>query len=565
MWRALRRWTLRAVFAVSEQFLSAIGRRRSYGVLTLDLGGDLAEDGAERRLFGLLRRAATDYLAVISLLRWAREDPRLSAVLIRLDALDVSWARLQGLRRSLQKLRHAGKRVSVHLERAGVGEYYLAAAADQISLTPNGTLDITGLSSESVFVFDALKKVGVEADVIQMGSFKSAGEMFTRRDMSPPHLEMMESLIDDLYVQLVDGIAAGRGLEPVAARALIDRGPFVAQEALSAKLVDEIAYADEVEKRLVEACDDATVIDRPAYAGRRGREIRRQVLRAGRGSFALLHIGGTIKSGESIPGLNGANAVGSSTVAAALKDLREREDIRAIVVRVDSPGGSGAASDLIWHELIRTRDRKPVVVSMGDVAASGGYYVALAGTSIFAEPGSITGSIGVIAGKANLRGLYDKLGVTKQLVTRGRHASIFSDYVGLEGEARERIQTQAAAFYTDFVGKVAESRQLSPEAAAGCAEGRVWTGRQAWTRGLVDEIGGLEEAIDAAKRLAGVPDDQPVSLERFPKPRRLWKVPLDLGLPAQGHLAEVLNALSPWQFILRDRIWALLPFQMRFF
>ncbi len=206
-----------------------------------------------------------------------------------------------------------------------------------------------------------------------------------------------------------------------------------------------------------------------------------------------------------------------------------------------------------------------MVTSFGDVAASGGYYVALTGTPIFAESGTITGSIGVVAGKANLRGLYDRIGVSKELVSRGRHASLYSDYVPLDDAARERIHQQALAFYDDFVAKVSEFRRLSPEAAATSAEGRVWTGRQAWTRGLVDEIGGLEEAFAAAKGLAGISADQPISVERFPKPRRLWKVSVDLNLPSQGRLAGLMNVLLPWQFLLRERVWAVLPFRLRFF
>ncbi len=565
MWRALQRRGSLFLLALSEFVLAVAGRRRPYGVLSIGLRGDLAEEGGERRILGFVRRSTTDYLSLISLLRWAREDARLAAVFISCDDVRASWARLQGLRRAVQRLREAGKHVWVHLNTAGVHEYYLASAAEHISLAPTATLNVTGLSSEAVFFLDALRKVGVEAEVIQMGRYKAAGESFTRRDMSPAHREMMESLIDDLYSQLVDGIGAGRGLEPGAVRELLDRGPFVAREALEAGLIDRLAYEDEVESHLVEACSSAPLIDRPAYAKRRGREIRREVLRRGRGTLGILHICGTIKMGESIPGPEGTAAVGSASVAAALKQLRERGDVRALVVRVASPGGSVVASDLMWREIVRTREKKPVVVSFGDVAASGGYYVALGGSPVLAEPGSITGSIGVIAGKASLRGLYDRIGVTKELVSRGRHAALYSDYAPLGSEERARIRAEAEAFYEGFIGKVAEARRLSPGAVAAAGEGRVWSGRQAWTRGLVDEMGGLEEALDAAKKSIGVPVDEPIALERFPKPRRLWRLSVDLNLPAPWHLTESLTTLSPLRYIWRERVWAVLPFQLRFF
>jgi protease-4 len=565
VWRTVRRLIAVGFISVSEWILARFGRRKPYGVLTIELAGDIAEDATDQRLFGFLRRQTSDYLTLVTLLRWARDDGNLVGVLIRCDDLDANWARLQGLRRSLERLRAAGKRVWVHLERAGVREYYLASVAEQVSLTPAATLDVTGLSSEAVFLFDALEKVGIRADVVQMGRYKSAGETFTRRDMSGPHREMLESLVDDLYNQLAEAVAAGRRLDASALRDLLGRGPFVADEAREHGLIDAVGHADEVEKRLVEACGGAATIDRAAYAARRGRAMRREALRRQRATFALLHIGGTIKPGESVPGPGGARATGSTTVAAALEQVRKRTDVAALIVRVTSPGGSVLGSDLIWREIARTRETKPVVVSFGDVAASGGYYVALAGNSVLAEAGTITGSIGVIAGRANLRGLYDRIGVSKTLISRGRNAALYSDYAELDDEGRARIHAQADSFYRDFVGKVATARGLTADAAAAVAEGRVWTGRQALEHGLVDELGGLEEAFAAAKRAAHLAADEPVSVERFPKPRRLWKVSVDLNLPNQGAFAELLSAIPSLRFLLRERVWAVLPFQLRFF
>jgi protease-4 len=565
VWRTIRRLFAVGFIRSSEWILTRFGRRPPYGILTLELTGELAEEGSEHRILGLLRRRTADYFALITLLRWARTDARLGGLLIRCNDVQASWARLQGLRRSLERLRAAGKQVWVHLERAGVREYYLASAADCISLAPAATLDVTGLSSEAVFVLDALEKLGVQADVVQMGRYKSAGETFTRREMSGPHREMLESLVDDLYSQLVDAVAGGRRRDPAAMRDALGRGPFVAAEARDAGLIDSVGYADEIEKALVDACGGAATIERAAYVARRGRAMRLEAVRRARATFAFLHIGGMIKPGDSVPGREGTSATGAATVAAALERVRTRLDIDALVVRIASPGGSVLGSDLIWRELMRVRDAKPVVVSCGDVAASGGYYVALAGTPLIAEAGTITGSIGVIAGKASLRGLYQRLGIAKELVSRGRNAALYSDYAPLDDEGRARIHAQADAFYRDFVAKVAQARGFSDEAAFAVAEGRVWTGRQAIERGLIDEIGGIEEAFAAAKRAAGVAVDEPVTVERFPKPRRLWRVAVDVNLPNHGALAELLPTASSLRFLLRERVWAVLPFQLRFF
>lgn len=557
----LRRYGLLAYLNLSEALLRSFGRRSAYGVLTLDIAGDLPEEPVEHRLLGLAQHAREDYFDVLALLRWAREDPDLRGVLVRCGSLRTGWARVQELRRSLTALRAAGKTVWVHLTQAGMREYLLASAAQQVMLAPAGSLDVAGLSSEVTFVAGTLKKLGIEAEVIQMGKYKSAGETFTRSDMSEPHREMVESLIDDLYGQIVDAIADGRRMSSAGVRATLDSGPFMAREAQERGLVDALAYADEAEEKLVAHCDGAATIEKRDYLARRGRVVRRNVLRHSRTCIGVLHLTGTVKMGESIPGLDAASASGAAAVARDLKELREREDVGAVVIRVASPGGSGLASDLMWHEVMRTRQRKPVVVSFGDVAASGGYYVGVAGKPIVAEGGTITGSIGVIAGKALLRGLYEQVGVTKELVTRGRHAALYSDYVPLGAEERERLQTEAEFFYADFVDKVATGRQLSADAVAAVAGGRVWSGRQALQHGLIDQLGGIERAIDEAKVLAGLAPSDLILVERYPKPKRLWKLSFNLS-PMQGRL----TTLAPWlRFVAGERVWAVLPFHFRFF
>ncbi len=560
MWRQLRRYGALGWWHLSEALLKLLRRRPAYGILKLRLAGDLAEEPIEYRLLGVSRRTRGDYLSWVALLRWAREDPHLRAVLVCCDELHTGWAKVQELHRSLRALRAAGKTVWVHLAHAGIHEYVLAAAADRVLLAPSGTLGVVGLSSEVTFFAGALNKLGVEAEVVHMGKYKSAAEIFTRTAMSEPHREMVEGLVHDLYDQIVGLIAAGRRMDRAQINTLLDAGPFVAREAQRVGLIDGLLYEDEAEEQIGAHCDHAASIEMADYISRRSKLVRREVLRHGGAAIGLLNISGTVKTGESIPGPETASACGATTMARDLKELRERDDIGAVVVRISSPGGSGLASDLIWHEVVRTRQTKPVVVSFGDVAASGGYYVGVAGSPVIAEAGTITGSIGVVAGKALLRGLYDRLGITKQVVNQGRHAALYSDYVPLGDEGRQLLQTEAEFFYTDFVQKVASGRHLSETAVAAAAEGRVWTGRQAHALGLVDQLGGLEQALDDAKVLMGRAPGELVAVERYPKPKRPWRVSLQLNPPLTQWTG------LPWlRFLSREHVWAVLPFHFRFF
>jgi protease-4 len=536
-------------------------RRGPMPLLRIHLSGALREEAAPPRWRTYLGRGhGDDFFALLSLLRWAREDPDLRGVLITIDRLSAGWACLQGLRRALVLLREAGKQVSVHLTHAGLPEYYLASAAERVVLTPAGTLDVAGLSVEATFFLGALEKLGIEAEVVRMGRYKSAGEPFTRRDMSPENREVIESLVDDLYGQISGEIGASRGLPAARVREVLGRGPYTAREAVETGLTDGTAYLDQVEQAMSEAHAGARPVERDLYGARRGRLVRLRALRQPHGPIAVVHVSGPIKTGESGPGPT--SAAGAETLCKELETLAERRDLSAVVLRVNSPGGSGLASDLIWRALVRLREKKPVVVSLGDVAASGGYYIAAAGNPVLAEAGTITGSIGVLAGKATLRGLYDHLGITKEIVRRGDHAAIHSDYLPLGESERSRITAEAQAFYDDFVDKVASGRNLGREAVAAAAEGRVWTGRQAHERGLVDRLGGLDEAISEAKALAGIPLGVPVPILRLPRPRRARLLSLLQMLPGGGSRLELL---SPWLGIsLGERVWAVMPFLLRF-
>ncbi|HVM97533.1 MAG TPA: signal peptide peptidase SppA [Candidatus Acidoferrales bacterium] len=543
---------------VSEIALRLLGRRPAYGLLRLQISGDLPEQLPPFRLPWMSGRNREEYLTLLTVLRWARDDEHIRGVFIRCNDVHAGWAKIQEVRRSLQALRAAGKRVWIFLPQAGLHEYLLASVAERIILAPSGSLDINGLSSEATFFAQALDKIGVDAEVVQLGKYKSAGESFTRADMSPEHRQMMESLIGDLYEQIVEAVAEARNLAVQRARELLDGGPLLAQQAQRDGLVDALQYEDQAEMDLRKLLGDAPAIEFGDYHVRRARAARRTALRQRLATIGLVQIVGTIKMGESIVGPDGASATGFDSIVRDLATLRERDDIGAVVMRVASPGGSGLASDLMWRELQRIRERKPLVVSFGDVAASGGYYVGVTGSPVLAEGGTITGSIGVVAGKAVLRRLYDRLGVTKEIVGRSRYPGLTSDYVPLGDDERQLLQAQAAHFYEDFVEKVAAGRALSQGSVETVAQGRVWTGRQALQVGLVDQLGGLQNAIEEAKLLLGMHVATPVALETYPKPRPFWRLP---GLP----LSRLSIAQSWLEFATSERIWAILPIRLRFF
>ncbi len=555
--KSLTRRTALAFLAGKDRLARPFGRTKTYNTVRLDLHGALPEE-AGLSLSALLHRTDLDFFSATALLRWLREDEQVKAVIVSIADIDAGWSRIQSLRRSLAAVRQAGKQVWVYLAEGGMREYYLASAADTILVAPAGHLMITGIAAETMFFKGALDKLGIAAQVHRAGQYKSAAEPFTRESLSPANREMLDSLLDDLYGQIVDDIAVARQKSKSDVQAIIDHGLFLPREALTAGLVDHVGYEDEVESLLEAKIGPVEIIETADYQRQRSRVLRRRMLRVeDPGKIAVMTVNGQIKQGESVDGGEGSRAVGSVSFASEVKEIREDESIAALVVRITSPGGSGLASDLMWHELIKTGEHKPIVISMGDVAASGGYYLALGGGKVFAEAGTITGSIGVIAGKAVLRDLYTRVGVSKDIITRGKKAALFSDYHEFSSDEQERLDFEIQAFYQDFVAKVASCRSLSYEAVEPNAQGRVWSGRQAWSRGLVDEIGGLEDALREAKQRAGFAVDAQVIIERFPKPSSLWQLPKLLRRLPRTRLS------LPW-WGRRERVWAMMPFSLRF-
>ena len=433
---------------------------------------------------------------VAAALRRAEVDDRVTGVLLRPDGFGGGWAQAHELRERLLELRARGKRVVAWTAAPASIDYYLATAAERIHLAPEGMVWMGGLQAQLVFLRDTLSRIGVEVQAVSVGEYKSAPETFTQDASSQANRRQIMAYLDDVFEVFVADVAAGRGLTPERTRVLIDRALHDPAQALAEGLVD--AHADLPSLR--DELGDPPVLDPLEYLSAAGEE-------PGRGTvpeIALVHVTGTI-----VPGRSGTAGVtgevsGHETVVERLRKAAEDEDVRAVVLRVDSPGGSALASDLVLRELRRVDRTKPVVVSMGETAASGGYYVGMDAREIWADPLTLTGSIGVFVLLPDLSGTYDKLGMRTESYLRGENADLFDPTRGLSESQRSRLQEHLDRFYVRFVERVADGRGLDVEVAEAAARGRVWSGRRALERGLVDALGGFDAAVAAAARLGGI-------------------------------------------------------------
>lgn len=536
--------------------------------------------------FGPTGRTLRSLIAQIDRIR---KDDEVAGVLLKIESLGIGWAKLQEIRDKLIQLRGDGKVVVSYLKGGGNAEYMLACATDRIVLMPAGTIGVTGLRAEVMFFKGTFEKLDIEADMMSVGKYKSAIEPYTRDNMSDAQRETINDILDDLYEQQVQMIADGRdAIDEATAKQLIDGGPFTAQEALEAKLVDALQYYDELVKSV--ESDHPEPVKIVSDSRRRSSQPpdltnftgfmkffsmlttpKRTRTRSGKPQIALIYATGPILSDMPSSLFSPQEVITPRKFTKALRDARKSSTIRAVVMRVDSPGGSAIASDLIWREVMLTQREKPVIVSMSDVAGSGGYYIAMAAGTIVAEPGTITGSIGVLGGKLNLKGLYNKVGLTKEIVKRGNNATLYSDYGNFTPSERERVQKMLDTIYWDFVGKAAKGRHKTAEEIHELAQGRIWTGRQAKTIGLVDELGGLETAFALAKKQIGLSADDAVNVIVLPKPKTFLEVLMedldgganiqitpDLSIPAA--LAKTVPHLYWIRLLATERVVAALPF-----
>ncbi|WP_182885959.1 S49 family peptidase [Microbispora sp. H10885] len=500
----------------SRTIVETVGklRQRRTGplVLELDLTEGLSEGPPADPVTALLSMRKPRLAEVLSGLRRARKDPRVAALIVKIGGNPLGLGTVQELREAVVKLRAAGKPTVAFAETfgefgAGTVPYYLASAFERVYLQPSGDVGLTGVALEQRFLRDALARAGVEYQLGQRHEYKTAANMFTQNHMTDAHRESATRIAESVTEQITAGIAEARRLTPERVRELIDQGPFIGAEAVEAGLVDGLKYRDEVYAETVEDGAHLQYVSRYAKSALSGK-----LPHPGADTVALVHGTGTIRLGRSGRSpLGGGGAMGSDTVCAALRAARRDDRVKAIVFRVDSPGGSYVASDAIWREVVLARESgKPVIVSMGDLAASGGYFVSMAADVIVAQPGTLTGSIGVFGGKPVVGELLGRLGVVTESVAEGANAGMFSPTTAFSETQWERVNAWLDRIYDDFVGKVADGRGLSRERAHELARGRVWTGADARAAGLADELGGLEDALALARRRAGLATAAPV-------------------------------------------------------
>ncbi len=532
---------------------------------------------------------------MISRLDKAAKDRKVRGVILRVNGPTIGRAKLNELRQAIGRIRAADKKVFAWLEAGSSAEYQIATACDQIYMPESATLMLTGLRAEVTFYKNLFDKAGIQAEMLRVGEYKSAAEPFTRTEMSPEFRKEMEEILDDYYGQMIATIAKSRKLDPKAVEAAIDSGPLTAAEALKRGLIDKVAYQDQLMATVEAENSDATVKLAKRYGKKKlnldfspfgmmqtmnllmGIQPKRRS--SSRPKVAVLYATGSITSGRSKQSMFGGQTLGSDTLIKAIRNVRDDKTVKAVVLRIDSPGGSALASDLMWRELELLE--VPFYVSMGDTAASGGYYIAMGADRIFAEPGTLTGSIGVVGGKLAIGGLFEKVGITTSVISRGKNAGVFSTTSGFSESERKAMQHLLNTVYEQFTSKAAQGRGMELDQLKKLAAGRVYTGQQALKVGLVDELGTLADTIAAVKAKAGFEPDDRVELKVLPKapnPLEALFGPMDsdAGVSATqtAQLRRVLRELAPevtqqlqaWELMRlfgRQRVLTLMPFQFR--
>jgi protease-4 len=492
------------------------------------------------------------------LLHRAAGDTKVKALILEPRGLDAGWAKLEELRAEILSFKQSGKPVYAYLRNATMREYYLATAADKIYMAPEDELDVKGLRAELMYFKGTLDKVGVTMEFEHVGKYKDAPDQFTKTSASPETLEVTNQILDQYYGNMVQVIADGRKLPPGAVRGVIDQGPFIGKSALDSGLVDALIFEDEMLAQLnTNLKADLKKIGARSYSKAAGAEP------SGRARIAFVTGDGEITRGD--PGEDVSDTgITAFSMVKQLKQVADDSSIKGAIVRVDSPGGDGIASDDILHEMKLLSKKKPVLISMSDLAASGGYFIAMTGDPVLAYSNTLTGSIGVFFGKVNLSELYKKIGINTELLTRGKFADIDSETKPLTPEEKEKVQKEIQVFYRGFVDRVAEARKRPYDQVEPLAQGRVWLGAQAKMNGLVDEIGGLDRAVEMIKQRTNIPASEQVTLVTYPPRRTL----IELLLKSSTDNSEVESAMKavagnlPWKSLAHGGVQRLMPYTL---
>jgi protease-4 len=517
-------------------------------VLTVRLAGPIAEVTAEDPLADLMGEQATSLRKLREALVKAAEDERVQGVRLRVDSIGGGFATAQEIRSLVTRVGAAGKWTAAYMDTAGEFSsgnlvYYVASACDEVVMNPQGDLNLIGLSAAAPFIRGTFDKLDIRAEFPGRGDYKTARFMYTQRDFTPAHREMMGWLLDSIMTQLVQDVADSRGLQVDEVRSLIDQAPFIGEKSVEVGLVDRMEDWTSFVDRLEEEHTKAKAVTVHSYLRRGGKAKHGP-------KVAVVTAVGTIlrgSSGESFNPLFGGPIMGSDTISKAFRDVRKASGIEAVVFRVDSPGGSAMASEIIRQEMVRTAEEIPVVVSMSNVAASGGYWIGCGAQRIVADPGTITGSIGVYSGHLNTSGFYkNKLGVTFGRMDRGVNANIYGELEDWTDEQRAVVDRMLDRIYNDFVERVSAARDMTPEAVDAIGRGRVFTGVQGWEKGLVDVVGGFDEALVEAKKLADIDVEAEVQLVEYPRMLPWWQQLVKRRSGDEAAIGKRLEALEQW-------------------
>ncbi|MEM9700889.1 MAG: signal peptide peptidase SppA [Planctomycetota bacterium] len=570
-------------------------------VAHIELSGSFPEAPQPEGPFGSLTQTLEK---AKSRIEKAGADDRISAVLLRLDGPAVGFAKARSLRESIKTVQDAGKPVYVFFEDAGTSAYLIACGADKVIAPESGGIMMVGLRAEVEFYKELFDDFDVQPDMLRVGKFKSAAEPYTRSSMSPEFRQELTEVLGDTYGDILSVVGEARGMDKEAVDAVIDSGPHTATGAKEAGLIDVLAYEDQIDdiiKEDLNAKEVRIVKDflkpKPKkYEGFSGfmelmadlsGETRSTTVKGPK--IAVIYALGPIVSGKSVESPFGGSSMGSETMVKAIDTAREDEDVKAVVLRVDSPGGSALASDLMWRALVRLKKEKPLIVSMGEVAGSGGYYIAMPGDKIFADPTTITGSIGVLGGKLALGKTFDRFGVTHDVVQFGDNAGALSPLTGFTDSEEAAMRKMLAEIYELFTTKAAQGRGMELEQLKSLAGGRIYSGARAKELGLIDELGGLEDAIalattEAAKRNDDVKAGDELPVMNLPKPGNPFEALLEGGFPGllqmqqqavgQSAVAAAVDALpepvaglaerlQTLKDLSRERALVIMPFRLK--
>ncbi len=506
-----------AIIVAVILLVSLSGMLPQGSVLVLEVNGELEEQKGPGVLAELSGSSITVVPQMADAIRFAKDDDRIRGLVLKISGPESGWAKLQELRGAVADFRKSGKPTICYLSSdiPDNGDYYLATACEQVWLVPTATLGITGMRAQALFIRGTLEKLGIFPDFYGFHEYKTARDFYTEKKYTAANREMSESLIRSIYAQFLADVAAARKMEKDKLDALVRKGPFLTSEALAEKLVDRAAYWDEVQTFFKEKNEEW----RPVGLNRYSKEI----VNLGGEKIAVVHATGAIVVGESTWTPATGFVMGSDSVAADLRSVRQDPAVKAVILRVDSPGGSAVASEIIRREVVLTKKEKPVIVSMSDVAGSGGYWISMSADRILADPSTITASIGVVFGKMNVSGFYNLLGLSTDSVATSDNAYLWNEQRSFSPEQRETIRKFMREIYTNFTQGVADGRKMKLEAVEKIAKGRVWTGEQAKGLGLVDEVGGFDAALAEARKAANLAADAKVEIVRYPAEKPWWQ------------------------------------------